>query len=128
MCNFVRKSKKMANYKELKVWHKAMDLATLTYDITKDFPTEEKYSLTDQMRRAAVSVPSNIAEGHARQTVPDFKHFLSMASGSLAELETQFELARRFGYIDDTTLGNALALSNEVDKMLWALSKNAMIR
>lgn len=118
----------MANYKELKVWHKAMDLATLTYEMTKEFPKEEKFSLTDQMRRAAVSIPSNIAEGHARQTIPDFKHFLSIASGSVAELETQFELSRRFGYIDDNQLHTALALSNEVDKMLWALSKNAIIK
>lgn len=118
----------MANYRELKVWHKAMDLTTLTYEITKDFPKEEQYSLTDQMRRAAVSIPSNIAEGHARQTVPDFRHFLSMANGSLAELETQFELSRRFGYIDDEQLKSALALSKEVDKMLWALSRNAMIK
>ena len=116
----------MANYKDLQVWHKAMDLATAVYKITANFPREEKYALVDQLRRAAVSVPSNIAEGHSRNTANDFKIFLSIALGSLAEIETQLELARRFGYVTDTDLQPILALSTEVSKMTWSLQRNAV--
>jgi len=82
------------SYKDLKVWQAAMDMACSIYEITKKFPTSEQYGLTMQLRRAAVSVPSNIAEGH-RRTRPGFVHHVQIALGSLAELETQLSLAER---------------------------------
>lgn len=89
------------HYKDLIAWKKAMDLADLVYDFTEDFPKREIYSLTDQMRRAAVSIPSNIAEGQARHSNREFLHFLRNSRGSLAELETQILIAQRRRYLPD---------------------------
>ena len=82
-------------HKSLDVWKKAVDLVQQIYDLTRNFPKNEDYSLTSQMRRAAISVPSNIAEGAARQTKKEFMQFLHMAQGSLSELDTQIEIAKR---------------------------------
>ena len=82
----------VTHYKDLIAWQKAMDLVCLIYETTKTFPKEELYGLTNQIRRAAVSVPSNIAEGHSRKSSAEYKNFLSIARGSLAEIETQFIL------------------------------------
>lgn len=79
----------MKNFKELIVWQKSIDLVVLVYKITRDFPSDEKFGLINQMRRAAASIPSNISEGHMRSTDKDFRQFLSIARGSCAELETQ---------------------------------------
>jgi four helix bundle protein len=84
---------------KLKVWQHSMDLAAKVYEITDKFPKHEMYSLADQMRRAAVSIPSNIAEGKGRRTTKDFIHFLYVARGSLNELSTQIKLAKRIGYL-----------------------------
>jgi len=84
-------------HRELEVWKRSIGLVKKIYQITKDFPVEERYGLTDQIRRAAVSVASNIAEGSGRQTPKDFVNFLSMARGSLAELDTQLFLAKELG-------------------------------
>lgn len=83
------------DYKDLLVWQKAMDLAELIYHITESFPDREMYCLTKQVRRAAVSVPSNIAEGQGRQSTGEFRHFLGIARGSLLEVEIQMRLAYR---------------------------------
>jgi four helix bundle protein len=87
-------------YSDLQVWQAAMDLAEDIYRITKTFPKEETYGLTVQLRRAAVSVPSNIAEGKGRSTQKELAQFLCHSRGSLFEIETQITLARRLGYID----------------------------
>ena len=78
----------MSNYKDLQVWQRSIELVLDVYKLAQAFPLEERYALGDQMRRAAVSIPSNIAEGHARGSAKEFRHFLSIALGSLAELET----------------------------------------
>ena len=111
----------MANYRELSVWRKAMTLVEETYCIVRVLPKEELFALSDQMRRAAVSIPSNIAEGHGRESKNDFVRFLSIAQGSRAELETQFEICRRLGYATDAELQTAFDLCHEVEKMLYAL-------
>jgi four helix bundle protein len=108
-------------YKDLIVWQKAMDLAEQTYKLTKGFPKEETYGLTSQLRRAVVSVPSNIAEGQARQSTAEFKNFLSIAQGSLAEVETQLLLAIRFEYLTQQQAAPALSLREEISKMLASL-------
>lgn len=111
----------MSQYRQLKVWHAAMDLAVETYRITRLLPKEERYALSDQIRRAAVSVPSNIAEGAGRKSTRDYVHFLKIAYGSLNELETQLILCCRLNYLDDTIIQNAMQLSSEVGKMLNAI-------
>ena len=88
-------------YRELDIWQKGMDLAAYVYEITKVFPKEEKFGLTSQMRRCAVSITSNIAEGTARNSYKDFINFLHYTLGSVAELETQLLLSHKFGYIKD---------------------------
>lgn len=109
------------SYKDLIVWQKAMDLAQEIYRLTKSFPKEELYGLTSQLRRAAVSVPSNIAEGQARQGTAEFLNFLSIAQGSLAEVHTQLLLAQRFQYLQPPDAVRAAALIEEISKMLSSL-------
>ncbi len=89
---------KVRRYQDLIVWQKAMDLVEKVYEITRHYPREELYGLTAQSRKAAVSIPSNIAEGQGRSTTPDFLRHLSIAYGSLLELETQILIARRLKY------------------------------
>lgn len=109
------------SYKDLIVWQKAMDLVVEIYQLTKHFPKDEMYSLTDQIRRAVVSVPSNIAEGKGRHSVAEFKHFISIAQGSLAETETQMLLAIRLNYVSEVQTENVLHLREEISKMLVSL-------
>ena len=109
------------SYKDLKVWQKAMDLVVEVYRIVKLLPREETYGLSDQMRRAAVSVPSNIAEGQARNTRKDFINFLCIARGSNAELQTQCLICVRLHYIAEKEITRALSLSDEVGKMVNAM-------
>jgi four helix bundle protein len=92
---------KMSDYKDLLVWQKSMDLAQRVYAITKAFPKDELYGLTSQVRRCAVSIPSNIAEGSNRSSKKEFKYFLHISLGSAAELETQLLLAQRIGCARD---------------------------
>ena len=89
----------MRGHKELIVWQKAMEMVTEIYRLTRDFPKEEMYGLVSQMRRAAVSIPSNIAEGQGRQSKGEFRQFLGIARGSYAELETQIEIAKNLGFL-----------------------------
>jgi four helix bundle protein len=98
-----------------------MDLVETVYKATKEFPKDELYSLTNQLRRAAVSIPSNITEGHARNSTAEFKNFLSIAKGSLAEVETQLLIAERLNYINHEQLSGILLIQVEVNKMINAL-------
>lgn len=109
------------NFKELVVWQRAMELAQELYFLTRALPKEEMYALSSQMRRAAISIPSNIAEGNCRTTKKDYVQFLHIAHGSLAELETQLLLTARLYPRLSTT--NALALLTEVSKMLTTIIK-----
>ena len=105
------------SYKDLIVWQKALDLVEIIYQVTKTFPKEELYGLTNQLRRAGVSIPSNIAEGHARSSTQEFHRFLSIARGSLGEVETQLIIAQRLGYLSKSQLDPILALQTEINKM-----------
>ena len=105
-------------YQDLVVWQRAMQLVKETYKLTKRLPKDETYALSDQMRRSAVSIPSNIAEGFERQSKKEYVHFLSIAKGSKAELQTQLQICVEIGYLDIVDIGEAMILSEEVSKML----------
>jgi four helix bundle protein len=111
-------------HKKLDVWKTAMGSAVLVYKLTEKFPAEEKYGLVQQMRRAAVSVPSNIAEGAARQSKKEFQNFLSIAQGSLSELDTQLELSVMLGYIEEMQYSEISTVLVRIDKMLTALIRS----
>ena len=115
---------KSSDFRELKVWQKAMELTVEIYSIVKLLPPSETYVLSDQMRRAAISIPSNIAEGQGRDTMKEFNRFLSVARGSLRELSTQLEICERVHYMDQSQTSKASSLIEEIDKMLNALSKS----
>ena len=109
------------SYKDLVVWQQAMDLAVVTYELTKSWPREEIYGLTAQIRRAAVSIPSNIAEGYGRESRGAYLQFLRIAQGSLKELETQLLIAQRVGLIAGALLEPALLQTESVGKLLRLL-------
>ena len=115
---------KSSDYRQLKVWQKAMDLTVEIYNLVKKLPREETYALSDQMRRAVVSIPSNIAEGQGRNSDKEFINFLSIARGSLWELETQIEICERLHYIDSELASKVYSLTTEVSKMLNSLSNS----
>jgi four helix bundle protein len=110
-------------YKDLEVWKKAVDLAVEVYEITRRFPDSEKFGLSIQMRRAAVSVPSNIAEGHARGTSKEFQRFLNIALGSLFELETQALLSARLGFLKKERYGSLNEEMQRIGRMLRGLAR-----
>ena len=112
---------KVQSYKDLQVWQKAMDLVVEIYKLVKLLPKEEIYALSDQMRRSAVSIPSNIAEGKGRNSTKEFINFLSIARGSQSELETQLQICLRLNYLNMAEVEGALNLCEEVHKMLNAL-------
>ena len=114
------------SYRDLIAWQKAMDLVVLVYDQTRCFPREELCGLSSQLRRAAVSIPSNIAEGQARQSTKEFLNFLSIALGSLAEVETQILIAQRVGYLKEPATNLLLQGSAEVRRLLHGL-RNSLI-
>jgi four helix bundle protein len=114
----------LKNFKELKVWQKAYNLSLEIYKITKNFPNEEKYGLSSQMRRAAVSIPSNISEGYGRRTTPDYIRSLYIAYGSNCELETQTLLSGDLAYIENEKQKTVLEKISEVERMLKALIKS----
>jgi four helix bundle protein len=109
------------SFRDLTVWQRSMQLALAVYRLTQNFPREEMYGLTNQLRRCSVSIPSNIAEGQGRSSTGEFKHFLGIARGSNFELQTQLELARGLGMGDLKVLTEAEGLSHEVGKMLYAM-------
>lgn len=112
------------NYKELVAWQKAMDLVEAVYRLTRLFPKEEIYALTNQIRRAAVSIPSNIAEGQGRNGTTEFRHFLAIAYGSLQELETQLLIAQRLGYASEDELSPLLHRIHEVCRVTNGLVRS----
>lgn len=114
----------LKNYKELKVWQRSYSLCLEIYRITKEFPQEERYGLTSQIRRTAVSVPCNIAEGYGRKTSPEYIRFLYIAYGSYCELETQILLSGDLGYIEASKLETLQQEVGEVERMLKALIKS----
>ena len=115
------------SFRDLRVWQAGMTLVEEVYRLTQSFPGHESYGLSNQMRRAAVSVPSNIAEGHTREHTKEYLHHVSMAQASLAELQTQVEIAGRLRYVApeavNKLLGNAAALSRQ----LYAL-RNGLLK
>ncbi len=112
------------NYTELETWRRAMDLAEAVYAATKAYPKEEMYGLTSQTRRSAVSIPSNIAEGQGRGATRDFVRFLSIARGSLCELETQLRLGARLNYLDAGVAETVLGQSATVGRLLNGLIRS----
>jgi four helix bundle protein len=112
------------SYRDLRVWQDAMALAELCYRLTKQFPREELFGLTSQVRRAAASVPANIAEGHGREHTGSFVQSLRISRGSLKELETHLLLAQRVGLLDTTDLESALARCESLGKMVRALIRS----
>lgn len=112
-----------SDYKELKVWQKSMALVTEVYSMLKALPGEERFALGDQLRRCSVSIPSNIAEGHDRNSDKEFLHFLSISHGLLAEMETQIMICMNLGYIDNNTCSQLLEKSKEIGIMLRALMR-----
>jgi four helix bundle protein len=109
------------SYKDLEAWQKAMDLVIECYQCTQNFPKSEVYGLTNQLQRAAVSVPANIAEGQGRQYDTEFIRFLYIASGSLTELETHIQIALRLGYISSDNADRLLSKAGEVGRLLNGL-------
>lgn len=114
----------MSNYKDLLVWQRAIELVTMVYKATSYFPKEETYSLTSQIRRAAISIPSNIAEGSARGTTKNFIYFLNVAIGSLRELETQLIIAINLDYLQQDEFDEIKEPLHEVAKMLSGLKRS----
>lgn len=110
-------------HKKLRGWQIGMEIAQDVYRLTKSFPKEEIYSLTSQMRRCAISIPSNIAEGAARNYTKEFINFLHISSGSLSELDTQLELAKRFQYIEDNEWKKLDQMIQEADRVIIGLIK-----
>ncbi len=113
----------MHQFEKLKIWQKSMDLLVDVYKANEDYPKEEKYGLTSQMRRSTVSIPSNIAEGSGRNSNQQFNYFLGVASGSTSELITQTFLSERLELIDSSTMGNIVDQCVEVSKMNIALQQ-----
>ncbi len=114
----------LKNYRDLKVWQKSYRLCLDLYRITKKFPKEERYGLTSQIRRAAVSIPSNIAEGYGRKTTADYLRFLYIAYGSICEFETQLLLSGDLNYVNIENLKALKDGTEEVERMLKALIKS----
>ena len=112
------------NYHELIVWQKAMDLVTEIYKITATFPNEERFGLSSQARRAAASIPSNIAEGHGRKSTGAYLNHLSIAYGSLMELETQLQIASRLEFLSTGDTSALLERTSEIARMLNGLKKS----
>ena len=111
----------MKSFRELRVWQESIDLAEVTYRYSEEFPRREHFGLAAQMRKAAVSVPSSIAEGQGRRTTGDWLHFLSMSRGSVYELETQLVIAGRLGYIDESTITDTLRRMSSIRRRLQGL-------
>ena len=117
------KPEKAASYKDLIVWQKGIALVRKVYEITRTFPDDEKFGLTAQLRRAAVSIPSNIAEGQARHTTREFIRFVSNAEGSTAEVETQLIIATELNYCEKSINSDVFEAVNEMRRMLNGLRR-----
>jgi four helix bundle protein len=111
-------------HRKLEVWKKSMAFVKDVYQATEVFPNSEVYGLVSQMRRAAVSIPSNLAEGAARKGTKEFKQYLNIAQGSISELDTQIELASMLNYIDENLYNNLMDGLKTISKMLFGLSRS----
>ena len=121
---FTNKSYTMHNFKKLTIWQEAMSLAIDLYNITKHFPDAERYSLTSQIRRSAVSVPSNIAEGSGRSSSKDFENFLNYSTGSSFELETQLIIALKLGFISDSEFSKSSERLQSIQKKIYSFKQS----
>jgi four helix bundle protein len=115
---------RIQDYRDLAVWQLGMDIAVAIYQLTSSFPSDEKYGLTSQLRRAAASVPANIAEGHARSSTKEYLHFLSISIGSIAEITTFIELAGRLGYSSESASRELLDQIQQERRMLRGLQSS----
>ena len=115
------------DFKDLVVWQRAMDLVAEVYQVVKKLPKEELYALSDQIRRAVISIPSNIAEGYGRNSSKEFSHFISIAKGSKSELETQLLLCVKIDYLKESDIQNVMYLIDQVGKMLYSLQKKLTV-
>lgn len=115
------------DFKDLVVWQRAMDLVAEVYQVVKKLPKEELYALSDQIRRAVISIPSNIAEGYGRNSSKEFSHFISIAKGSKSELETQLLLCLKIDYLKESDIQNVMYLIDQVGKMLYSLQKKLTV-
>ncbi len=113
-----------SDFKDLRVWQQSMDVVTDIYKLMGHLPMEEKFGLSDQIRRASVSIPSNIAEGQARGSNKEFCHFLSISRGSLAEVETQLLLTVRLGFLQEQPVSEIIARLRDIDKMIGGLMRH----
>jgi len=118
----------MRPHEKLEVWKRAIDFVVTLYKLTDAFPREEKFGLTSQIRRAAVSVPANIAEGAARQSSKEFTYFLSNAQGSVSELATEILIARRLGFVTETAFQRAKEELDSIGLMLLGLARSVKAR
>ncbi len=118
----------MRPHHKLDVWRKGIDFVAEIYNITRKLPKDETFGLVSQMRRAAISIPSNIAEGAGRNSKKEFNNFLSIALGSALELETQLIISEKLGYLDDKVLNNMLECLNNICKMLIGLRKSLRVK
>ena len=118
------KENKVRTHRDLDVWKKSIDLVTSIYKFTADYPKDEMYGLTSQIRRCAVSIPSNISEGSARTTKKDFSHFLAIALGSIAELETQLIISKNLNYLPDSVLNELMSELISIRRMTLGLRKS----
>ena len=115
---------RIRDFRDLVAWQKAMNLAEAVYDLTRSFPQDERFGLSSQVRRAVVSVASNIAEGQGRASGKEFLHHLSIARGSLCEVQTQLMLAARFAYVGENDLQAVIAQADEVGRLLRGLARS----
>ena len=111
------------SYRDLKVWERGMDLVVECYRLTNELPKTETYGLITQIQRAAVSIPANIAEGHGREHLGDYLHHLSIANGSLMELQTHLLICNRLSYLSESQIKPVLSLTDELSRMLAGLTK-----
>ena len=118
-----QKGYKSRSYRDLEVWKLSIDFVKKVYQVTHNFPASEKFGLINQIRRAAVSIPSNIAEGQGRNSTKEFKQFLAISLGSLAELETQLIIAKEIEYLTQNGLDALLSPLDRIRKMIKGLSK-----
>ena len=108
----------ITSHRDLIAWQKAMDFVVATYKLTDKFPKHERYALGDQLRRAAVSVAANLAEGHGRSTRPDYRHFVGLALASLMEADTEIQVAQRVGHVTPEDCAEAVALAQETGRLV----------
>ena len=118
----------MHNFRKLDIWQKSIDLTVKIYDLTKKFPREEMFGLTSQIKRCAVSIPSNIAEGSGRNTANDFNHFLGIATGSSYELETQLIVAEKLGFADEEEIKSLINEININQKQIYNFKQSLQNR